>query len=242
MLSHVWGRWGFLCTLTCVLSLWQPANLYGQRDALTLINAVDPYRADKVIKGKVQLAGSGTVAGLAHMWAEEFKQFQKDFEIEAVGGGSEAGLSHIAEKPGSMVSVTRPMEADDLQKLQAAGVKKTMAIVIGLDAMGVFVHKDNPMKQISPVDMQRIFCQQSSSGRIEKWGDLGVAGELANQAVRTFMRGGNSGTRTYTEKYLLGGVAVRNDASLVDSNSDLIKSVAGEQDGDHHRSVIPTQR
>ncbi len=206
-----------------------PAPVISQRSVMTVLSSLEPYRVDGELEGKVQLAGSGSVAALSQMWAESLHEFHKSFDIEATGGGSESGLSHLSEKPGTMVSVTRPMEADDLQKLKAAGIHKPIAIVVGLDAMAIFVHKNNPLAKISPPELQRIFSEQAPGGKIEKWGQLGLPAPWADQPIHVQARGTSSGTRTFTEKYLLGGLPLRADATVCESNADLVKNVTEDE-------------
>jgi phosphate transport system substrate-binding protein len=202
-----------------------------EHELQAIIDSLEPYQAKTEWKGKVTIVGSGSVAGLAEMWSREVKVFHADSSLEATGGGSEQGLDHLLTKPEDVAAVTRPLEQADIEKLKTAGLKDPVAIIVGLDALAVFVHPKNPMQSISPEQFRKIYCDSDKFGKCASWGALGLTDNFEAKPVVVYDRGKSSGTQVYTERYLLQGEKVRADAQNKDSNLAVVEAVGSDEGG-----------
>jgi len=200
-----------------------------EHELQAIIDSLEPYQAKSQWKGKVTIVGSGSVAGLAEMWSREVKIFHADSSLEATGGGSEQGLEHLLTKPEDVAAVTRPLEQADIEKLKAAGLKDPVAIIVGLDALAVFVHPKNPMQSISPEQFRKIYCDSDKFGKCGTWGTLGLTESFEAKPVVVYDRGKSSGTQVYAERYLLQGEKVRADAQNKDSNLAVVEAVGSDE-------------
>ena len=207
--------------LVVFVMLVRAAMAQGDQDTLAQLHAIEPYRIDKEIKGKVQIVGSGSMVALGSILAENMRRFHPGFDISLTSGGSENGLRQLPSLPGGMAAVTRPVETEDMNALKASGVKQPVAILIGLDALAVFVHKDNPIKQLSPADLLKLFSDSS----IKTWGQMGQTGDWANRKITIQGRGPDSGTHTFIERYLLQGGKIRDDAVVQETNADMLATI-----------------
>ena len=74
--------------------------------------------------------------------------------------------------------------------------------IVGYDALGVFLHKDNPMTEATIEQLAKIYGE---GGELEKWSQVGVKvpGCDSDEIVRV-SRQNNSGTYAYFKKTVLG--------------------------------------
>lgn len=203
----------------------------GEHEIQNIIDSLEPYQAKEAWKGKVIIVGSGSVAGMADMWSREIKVFNADASIEATGGGSEQGLEHLLTKSEDVAAVTRPLDASDIEKLKGAGLKDPVAVIVGLDALAVYVHPKNPLPSISPEQFRQIYCDSEKFGKCSKWGAMGLSQGFEEKPVMVYDRGKSSGTQVYAERYLLQGEKVRPDAQSRESNLAVIEAVGGDEGG-----------
>ncbi len=80
---------------------------------------------------------------------------------------------------------------------------KPTAVRVAIDALAVFVHKDNPIQGLSIQQVDAAFSANRKCGgakTITAWGDLGV---LDGQSVALFGRNSKSGTHAYFQKKAL---------------------------------------
>ncbi len=61
-------------------------------------------------------------------------------------------------------------------------------VTVGVDALAVFVNKNNPLKQISLRDLDALYSLTRRRGgeEVKTWGQLGLTGTWATQPIRVF--------------------------------------------------------
>ncbi len=98
------------------------------------------------------------------------------------------------------------MKDNELQAFETKYGYKPTAIPVAVDALAVFVHKDNPIKHLTMEQVDAIFSSTRLCGAktdVKTWGDLGVTGDLANKPVQLFGRNSVSGTYGYFKEEAL---------------------------------------
>jgi phosphate transport system substrate-binding protein len=83
---------------------------------------------------------------------------------------------------------------------------KPTAIRTAVDALAVFVNKDNPIKCLTMAQVDAIFSKSRRSGHkedIRTWGQLGLAGEWASRPVSLYGRNSASGTYGFFKEHAL---------------------------------------
>ena len=91
----------------------------------------------------------------------------------------------------------KPSEADEFEK--KFGYKPT-PVAVAVDALAVFVHKDNPIACLTLQQVDAIFSRTRKGGLdtdLARWGDLGLTGEWAAKPISLYGRNSASGTYGY---------------------------------------------
>ncbi|MBY0517348.1 MAG: PstS family phosphate ABC transporter substrate-binding protein [Bacteriovoracaceae bacterium] len=152
----------------------------------------------------IQNKGSDTIVNLAQTWAEEYKKVAPTVAIAVSGGGSGTGLSALINGTVDIANSSRKIkdqEKADAEKNRGGSVTEH---IVGLDALAVFVHPANPIKDLT---IEEIACIYGKNGTCEKWSDIRgtvVPGCQDNKIIR-ISRQSNSGTYEYFREAILGG-------------------------------------
>ena len=154
---------------------------------------------DKVM---IQVKGSDTMVNVAQAWAEEYKKVNPVVEVEVSGGGSGVGIAALIKGTIDIANASRNMKAEEIEQAQKNTGKKPKEIIVGHDALAVYVHKDNPMSEISLEQLAQIFAE---GGAVTKWSQLGVkiAKTVDDEIVR-ISRQSSSGTYEFFREHVLG--------------------------------------
>lgn len=165
-------------------------------DAVKVNPALPEYKPVSGISGSISSVGSDTLNNVMTYWAEGFKAMYPNVKIGIEGkGSSTAPPSLIAgtSQFGPMSRQMKPTEIDDFEK--KFGYKPT-EIKVAIDALAVYVNKDNPITGLTLTQVDGLFSSTRKRGGkdITKWGQLGLTGEWADKPVSLYGRNSASGT------------------------------------------------
>ena len=206
--------------------------------AASAFAAVDPaipgYEKTSGVSGNLSSVGSDSLANLMTLWAEEYKKAYPNVNIQIQAAGSSTAPPALTEGTANLGPMSRAMKDNELQAFEEKFGYKPTAVPVAIDALAVFVHKDNPIKQLTMQQVDGIFSATKLCGGsdISKWGDLGLTGEWADKPIQLFGRNSVSGTYGYfKEEGLCKGDFKANvneqpgSASVVQSISSTINAI-----------------
>jgi len=149
----------------------------------------------------IQVQGSDTMVNLAQAWAETYHGVKPNVSVEVGGGGSGVGIAALINGTIDIANASRDMKADERAKAKNNSGKDANEIVVGYDALAVFVHKDFPLDEITIEQLYGIFAE---GGKITKWSQLGakVPGCDSDEIIRV-SRQSNSGTYEFFREHVL---------------------------------------
>ncbi len=172
--------------------------------------AIDPalpeYQKTSGVSGNLSSVGSDTLANLMTLWAENYKKLYPNVNIQIQAAGSSTAPPALTEGTSNLGPMSRAMKDSELQAFEAKYGYKPTAIPVAIDALAVFVHKDNPIKQLTIPQVDAIFSSTRLCGEgkdATTWGDLGLTGEWASKPVQLFGRNSVSGTYGYFKEEAL---------------------------------------
>jgi phosphate transport system substrate-binding protein len=152
----------------------------------------------------LQVKGSDTMVNLAQAWAEAYRKASPGSAAVAVtGGGSGTGIAALLKGTADIANSSRPLKPDEKTKAKEDTGKEVVGSVVALDALAVFVHKDNPLNEIT---IDELSCLYGEGGHCEKWSDINhtvVPGCQSNEVLRVG-RQSNSGTYQYFREAVVG--------------------------------------
>lgn len=106
------------------------------------------------------------------------------------------------------------------------------AIRGAVDALAVYVHKDNPIQCLTMQQVDAIFSKTRRGGHpteINTWGQLGLTGEWANRPISLYGRNSASGTYGYFKEAALFNGDYRDSVKEQPGSSTVVQGVASDR-------------
>lgn len=201
--------------------------------AVSAVAAVDPalpnYEKTSGVSGNLSSVGSDSLANLMTLWAEEFKKNYPNVNIQIQAAGSSTAPPALTEGTANMGPMSRPMKDSEIQAFEEKYGYKPTAVPVAIDALAVFVHKDNPIKSLSIEQVDAIFSSTRLCGYdkdIKTWGDLGLTGEWANKPLQLFGRNSVSGTYGYFKEEALCKGDFKSNVNEQPGSASVVQSIS----------------
>ena len=164
------------------------------------------YKAVSGISGNISSVGSDTLNNLMTLWAEAFKKAYPNVNIQIEGKGSSTAPPALISGTAQLGPMSRPMKATEIDSFEKKFGYKPMAVRTSVDALAVFVHKDNPIASLTIAQVDALFSKSRRSGYkddIKTWGQLGLKGEWASKPISLYGRNSASGTYGFFKEHAL---------------------------------------
>jgi len=205
--------------------------------AATAQVAVDPvlkpYEKVSGVSGNLNSIGSDTLNNLMTLWAEGFRAIYPNVNIQIEGKGSSTAPPALIEGTAQLGPMSRQMKATEVDAFEKKYGYKPTEIKVAIDALAVFVHKDNPIKGLTMEQLDGIFSSTNKRGGkpINTWGELGLTGEWANRALSLFGRNSASGTYGFFKEHTLKNGDFRATVKEQPGSSSVVQGVATDLGG-----------
>lgn len=180
-------------------------------------------------RASIQNIGSDTMVNLAQAWAETYATVANDISIEVSGGGSGVGAAALLNGTADIANCSRKLEPKELEKAKAKGLTP-IEFLVGYDGLAVYVHKSNPLTQLSLEELSEIYRED---GKITHWAELGatpIPGAKSDDIIRV-SRQNNSGTYAYFRETVAGKKADFKLGSLDMNGSKEVVELVGKTPG-----------
>ena len=151
--------------------------------------SIPTYQKASGVSGNVSSVGSDTLANMMTLWAEEFKRQYPNINIQIQAAGSSTAPPALTEGTSNLGPMSRKMKDKEIESFENKFGYKPTAIPVAIDALAVFVNKDNPIKGLSIKEVDAIFSTTRKCGSaksIKKWGDAGLTGSWSNKKVELY--------------------------------------------------------
>lgn len=194
---------------------------------------VDPglpeYQKASGVSGNLSSVGSDTLANLMTLWAEQFKRNYPNVNIQIQAAGSSTAPPALIEGTANMGPMSRRMKASEEEAFEARHGYKPTAVPVAIDALAVFVHKDNPLPGLTLAQVDAIFSSTRKCGApeaIERWGQVGLSGDWAGRDLQLYGRNSVSGTYGYFKEKALCKGDFRSGVNEQPGSASVVQSVS----------------
>ena len=191
--------------------------------------ALPAYRAAPGVSGNLISIGSDTLNNLMTLWAEGFRTFYPNVSIQIQGAGSGTAPPALVQGTAQFGPMSRPMRGTEAQEFERRYGYPPTPIRGAIDALAVFVHRDNPIQCLSLQQVDAIFSSTRRGGApaaINTWGQLGLTGEWANRPIALYGRNSASGTYGYFKDVALFGGDYRPEVREQPGSATVVQGVA----------------
>jgi phosphate transport system substrate-binding protein len=200
--------------------------------ALDVDSKIAPYKKVSGVSGNVKAIGSDTLNNLMTMWSEGFRSLYPSVKVEIEGKGSSTAPPALIEGTAQFGPMSREMKPGEVDAFEKKFGYKPARVSVAVDALAVFVHKDNPIKGLTLQQVDAIFSKNRKGGYpkdIVTWGDVGLTGEWANKPISLYGRNSASGTYGYFKEVALSNGDYRDTVKEQPGSSAVVQGVASDK-------------
>jgi phosphate transport system substrate-binding protein len=189
------------------------------------------YQPVSGVSGSLISIGSDTLNNQMTLWAEGFRSFYPNVSIEIQGAGSGTAPPALVQGTAQFGPMSRAMRGTEIEEFEARYGYEPTAIRGAIDALAVYVHKDNPIECMTMQQVDAVFSSTRNGGAdapINTWGELGMTGEWANRPIALYGRNSASGTYGYFKQVALFDGDFRSEVREQPGSSTVVQGVASD--------------
>ncbi|MGH7409611.1 MAG: PstS family phosphate ABC transporter substrate-binding protein [Candidatus Methylomirabilis sp.] len=216
-----------LVAIVVAISIWCWSSL-GLADLLKVDSALSSYKAVSGVSGNLSSIGSDTMNNLMTLWGEGFGRFYPNVKLQIEGKGSSTAPPALISGTAQLGPMSRPMKGSEIDAFEKKFGYKPTGLRSSVDALAVFVNKDNPIKCLTMAQVDAIFSKSRRYGYtedIKTWGQLGLTGDWANRPISLFGRNSASGTYGFFKEHALKNGDYKDEVKEQPGSASVVQGV-----------------
>ncbi len=163
-----------------------------------LISIIDSVHAS----ARIRIKGSDTLAVVAELWVQAYKEINPNTVISVSGSNSGAGIASFINGAVEIANSSRAMRPGEIMLAKRWG-KDPVGHIVGYDALAIYVNMNNPLDSISFSELAQIYAE---GGKLLNWIDLGaMVPHCEGQQIVLVGRQNTSGTYNYFRDNVIEG-------------------------------------
>jgi phosphate transport system substrate-binding protein len=196
--------------------------------------ALTSYKAAPGVSGNVSSIGSDTLNNLMTLWAEQFNKFYPNVKIQIEGKGSSTAPPALISGTAQLGPMSRPMKGSEIDAFEKKFGYKPTEIKVAVDALAVYVNKDNPIKCMTMAQVDAVFSKSRRWGykeNVTTWGQLGLTGEWASRPISIYGRNSASGTYGFFKENALKNGDFKDEVKEQPGSASVVQGVTVDRYG-----------
>lgn len=217
-----------------MLLLFLTTQLFLTAQTLEADKNLPHYQKVSGISGNLNSIGSDTMNNLLTLWLESFKKFYPNVNIQIEGKGSSTAPTALISGTSQLGPMSRRMKSEELDKFEAKFGYKPTEIKTSLDALAVYVNKDNSIEGLSLRQVDAIFSKTLRGGYTEgitKWGTLGLTGDWVSRNISLYGRNSASGTYGFFKEHALFKGDYKDEVKEQPGSASVVQGVTEDRFG-----------
>lgn len=173
---------------------------------MTVDADIKNYEKVSGVSGNISSVGSDTLNNLMALWSEGFRKVYPNVNVQVEGKGSGTAPPALVAGSSQLGPMSRPMKSEEVEAFEKAKGYAPTAVGVSLDALAVYVNKDNPIDALSLQQVDAIFSKTRKGGaaeELETWGQIQSDIAIAGHPISLYGRNSASGTYGYFKKHAL---------------------------------------
>jgi phosphate transport system substrate-binding protein len=220
--------------ITAALVVLMLATGIAGAQAVKVDAGIGDYETTSGVSGALDSIGSDTLNNLMTLWAEGFQSLYPNIKIQIEGKGSSTAPPALIKGTAQIGPMSRAMKASELDEFEKAFGYKPTQIKVAIDALAVYVNKDNPLEKLTLQEVDAIFSSTRKCGHtseIGTWGDVGLNGNWEQKPFSLYGRNSASGTYGYFKKVALCKGDYRQDVKEQPGSASVVQGITEDMQG-----------
>jgi phosphate transport system substrate-binding protein len=162
------------------------------------------------------------------LWGEGFGKFYPNVKLQIEGKGSSTAPPALISGTAQLGPMSRPMKGTEIDAFEKKFGYKPTGLRSSVDALAVFVNKDNPITCLTFPQIDAIFSKSRRHGYkedIKAWGQLGLTGDWANRPISLFGRNSASGTYGFFKEHTLKNGDYKDEVKEQPGSASVVQGV-----------------
>lgn len=199
-----------------------------------MIEDLPEYERVSGVSGNLSSVGSDTLANLMTLWTEAFEKEYPNVKIQVQGAGSSTAPPALTEGVANFGPMSRKMKDKEIEAFESRFGYKPVGVRVAIDALAIYVHKDNPIESLTIPQIDAIFSSTRRCGYpedIRTWGDLGLEGSWKTRPIQLYGRNSVSGTYGYFKQVGMCSGDFKNTVNEQPGSASVVQSVTASLNG-----------
>ncbi|HXX94918.1 MAG TPA: phosphate ABC transporter substrate-binding protein [Planctomycetota bacterium] len=203
----------------------------GQAAPVKVDGDIPSYKTVSGISGNLSSVGSDTMNNLMALWGETFKKFYPNVNIQIEGKGSGTAIPALIAGAAQIGPMSRPPKDTEADLFEKKFGYKPLVIRTSVDALAIFLNKDNPLKSLSLAQADAIFSKsrRRNNPEITTWGQLGLTGEWAEKPISIYGRNSASGTYGFFKEHTLKNGDFKDEVKEQPGSAAVVQAVGQDK-------------
>ena len=217
---------------------WMASNALDASTAWAKESMDDPkwnsYTRVSGVSGNINSIGSDTLNNLMTLWAEGFRKQYPNVKIQIEGKGSSTAPPALIEGTAQLGPMSRKMKGKEMDAFEAKFGYKPTPFPVAIDALAVYVNKDNPIPGMTVAQVDAAFSKTRRQGYkndITTWGNLGLKGAFSKMPISLYGRNSASGTYGFFKKKVLQNGDYRDQVKEQPGSASVVQGVTEDRAG-----------
>lgn len=200
------------------------AEVSGPLASVPVDSTLARYTPQAQVAGSFKIEGSETMYPLLSRLSLEFQRRQPKVAIDTRGGGSTKAIAELLQPPLSktgkvllseeragsfkLIATSRELFDSEVKEFIAQHGYEPTAVPVAVDAVALYVHKDNPLSGLTLDQVDAIFSTTRNRRykmALTQWGQLGLTDGWEKAPIHLYGRDRKSGTRAFFQEHCLAG-------------------------------------
>jgi len=199
-----------------------------------LAHSAAEYKKIKGLSGGMHSVGSDTLEVLMEAWKLSFIKMYPAVNLQIQSRGSATAPRALIKETASLAPMSRKMNSRERRAFKQKFGYEAVAIPVAMDALAVYVNKDNPINGLTLAQVDAIMSSTRQCGYetdITQWGQVGLTGKWASKAITIYGRNSLSGTHSYFRKKAMCKGRYKEVVQQHEDSRTLINDVASDVNG-----------
>ena len=191
------------------------------------------YKVTNGVSGNIRAAGSDTLSRLMTAWEETFQEMYEGVNVVVEAKGSSTAPPALLAGTAQLGPMSREMTPVEIDAFKGKFGYPPSVIRVAVDALAVFVYKDNPIKGLTMQQVDGIFSStfKSRGKDITLWRELGLRGDWIDRSITLYGRNGASGTHDFFREVALGRGQFKETITEGSGSGVVIQAVGWDPNG-----------
>jgi len=224
-----------------------------------VVALVPPYQPEQKVSGVIRIWGHGSLKipwlkQLVSYWEEGFRRYHPDFKVQYEMHGTSSAIPALFMGVGDLAILGEEIDPAAIAAFEKVKHYPPLSIDVMTGSLDVrnfdyaqmfFVHKDNPISQLTLAQLDGVFGDEHLRGlnNIRAWGQLGLTGDWADKQITPYGWRIDDSFGFFLEQTLLNGShhwncslkeyahINRPDGSIYDHGQQILDALAKDRYG-----------